>query len=734
MVGRVQARHRMAQDEFLVMTETTEETPARSPLAERLSSAHVDFRQDLEVSRHVHGGLPQYIIRDPMTFSSHRVSRRDYLVLIRIDKRLALQEIFESIVGDGLLGEKDEELFYEFVISLHRLGFLDLPIPDEKMLFERHMARKSAEKMQRLMSVFFMQVPIWNPNRFLEKTYGVARALFSLPAFVIWVLLQAIALWLAWQNFDELTQPLGQVLIVENVPILWTTLVGLKLIHEFGHAWACKRFGGYVPEMGAYFIVFTPCAYVDATAAWGFSKKFERLVVSLAGMYFELAIAAIAVVVWCMADSVVVKSACYNVIFLASVATLVFNANPMMKSDGYFALSDVLEVPNLRQRATAYSASVFKRMFFGTPKPKDRANKATKLIFLAYGVSLPSYRAGVVLGISMGIAAKLFVVGMVLGITYIAMEIVKVSKKLFSLFFFSAETQAKRWRAATIGVAVITFLPLSLVGVPLPGGIAVSAAVHAEKEFVLRAESGGFLRSLDVQNGDLLRQGQQMATLEFPHLEERLIDARAALETVKLRLRAAEVVNASGARQATARLAASQTELDALNQRKKKQTILAPIDGVFVSPDGRPSLGTWFPKGKSLMRIHSGQIEARTFLTEEQFALARPRVGDPILFRSTRDSDTLVTGVISRVVKRADKAIGEPGLTQFGGGDIAVDPMMKRSQKPYFFVVCLLDQEVGGDLHGGSGRVFFEGDSETIGRKLWRSAINLSNRLRHGSL
>ena len=127
------------------------------------------------------------------------------------------------------------------------------------------------------MGFLFLRVPLWNPDAFLDRTVGLAKSLFSRPAFLFWALLLLSAGVILIRRWGELTEPLQGLLAAGNLPLMWITLVVLKVFHEFGHAYACKHYGGQVPEMGAYLIVFTPCAYMDATASWGFTSKRERL-------------------------------------------------------------------------------------------------------------------------------------------------------------------------------------------------------------------------------------------------------------------------------------------------------------------------------------------------------------------------------------------------------------------------------------------------------------------------
>ena len=322
-----------------------------SEIAQRLGRSQVGLRPELEVSRHVFRGRVSYVVRDPITFESHRFSQHDYEIVTALHAEHPLAEVFARLVDEEKLEANEEDAFYRFVISLHRLGFLNLPIPDGKRLYERYLANEQQRRMKRWMAMFFYQLPLVNPDHFLDRTVRWVRPLFSPMALFLWCGLIASAIFVAVRRFDEISASVGDTFAAQNLPALWLTIIVLKFFHEFGHAYATKAFGGHVPEMGAYLIVFTPCAYVDASAAWGFSKKWHRMFVGLAGMYFELAIAAVALLAWAATGPGMMQALLFNVVMLASVVTVGFNINPLMRFDGYYVLSDYLEFPNLRQRA-----------------------------------------------------------------------------------------------------------------------------------------------------------------------------------------------------------------------------------------------------------------------------------------------------------------------------------------------------------------------------------------------
>ena len=155
-------------------------------LASRLGQSRVGLTRDLEVSRHVFRSEPAYVIRNPLTLQCHLFSAEDYGILVRIRSESSLAEIFDQLVADEILDRDREESFYHFVFGLHRLGFLQLPIPDDKILYGRYRSILRAKRWQRATSLFFLQVPLFNPDAFLERTIGIGRVLFSRAFFFVW--------------------------------------------------------------------------------------------------------------------------------------------------------------------------------------------------------------------------------------------------------------------------------------------------------------------------------------------------------------------------------------------------------------------------------------------------------------------------------------------------------------------------------------------------------------------
>ncbi len=711
-----------------------EQAPAQPSLAERLGQARVGLRSDLSVSRHMFRGEASYILRDPLTFQSHRVSAADYSVITSLTAERELCSILAELKSRGEVDAEDDEDFYQFIVSLHKLGFLNLPIGDEKSLYKRHLAKRDSKRGQILKSVFFAQIPLFNPDQFLNRTIGKLSFFTSRLFFALWLGVVALAIVIAVQNWGSLSQPLGQVLVSNNIPLLWITLIGLKVVHEFGHAYACKHFGGHVPEMGIYLMAMTPCAYVDATDSWSFSSKRDRIIVCLAGMYVELFIAALACIAWSLSSPGLFQAACYNILLLASVVTIGFNINPLMRYDGYYVLADLLEVPNLRQRSTDTFKRFCKRWILNLKD--DRASSDSlglATFFLFFGAASSLYKATIVLGISAVIATKAFFIGIALGGYYLVSEIIRNLRAAAGFLLFSPETEKVRLRGICLSAILFLFVPLGILMLPLASSVRVPGVLTQEHEHSVRADSPGFLTSVLVESEQWVSTGTQLVQLEDPGSERHKLELSASIDATKLRQRAFSVEDRGRAIQEQEQLEQRQRELRDSNARLEALSPRSSKTGRVLNCPDANELGRYIARGEEIARIASGRTVVRSLFTETQIADTKPQCGQRVEFRSEARPDQLQHGTIQRIAGGGTRKIPYPALTHLAGGGIAVDPNHLTAAQSYFEVTIVLDDDSFTAPHGSTGTLLMEGDREPIGRWLLRKTLSFGNRLRHGS-
>lgn len=705
-----------------------------SDLAGRLGGVRVGLRRDLDVSRHVFRGEISYIVRDRLTFQSHRFGVGDYEVLIQIDAARNLSDIFAHLVEHNVLTADDEGRFYQFILQLHQQGLLSLPIADDKLLFRRYKARRAALLRQRTLGFLFVQVPLWDPSAFLDRTLHLARPLFTRGFFMIWCLLLFAAASVCVLRAHDLARPLDELLATRNLAGMWLTLILLKTCHEFGHAYACRHFDGHVPEMGAYIIAGTPCAYVDATASWGFSSKWRRIIVALAGMYVELLIASLAVFVWAFSTHGVVRAVAYNIIFLASATTLLFNANPLMRYDGYYIFSDLLEIPNLRARAGKALHEFLKRWIVGVREPRPQASRALHLTLLGYGVASGLYRVSMLLGIAALVAVKLPVLGLALAGLYLATAIYRPLNALIRYLLFSQETAPVRTRAVVVAGLAVIAAPVMVLGIPMRWPVYAPAVAERETEIGIRAAASAFVEWLHVEPGDAVSAGAALAQLGNLDVSQAAAEADANLRAGRLRLAAFEAEEpwkAQRERSTVRSLEETQTRCAALLQGL---TLSAPGDGTVIRCLPRTELGRHVKRGDEIAALACGGWMVRCVLDERQLTSARVRVGDRIRFRPRGRPDQTLEAEVCRVEPAGSHAIGELSSAQLGSNGVMVDAHGDAPQ-PYFELRArITNGDVEALRRGVTGNVKIQSQvAEPLGIHAYRALVRFVNSLQAAS-
>ena len=162
-----------------------------------------------------------------------------------------------------------------------------------------------------------------------------------------------------------------------NLALIWITTIIIKSIHELGHGLTCKHFGGEVHEVGVMLLVFTPYFFVNVSDSWVMPERRHRILISAAGIYVELVLAAFATFLWAVVQPGAFQDFLFNVMVIASFSTLVFNANPLMRFDGYYIMTDLIEVPNLQGKSRALVGHQFKTLLFGR-QPRMRCSRACR--------------------------------------------------------------------------------------------------------------------------------------------------------------------------------------------------------------------------------------------------------------------------------------------------------------------------------------------------------------------
>ncbi len=661
-----------------------------------LSPLRVGLRSDLQVSRQRTRGGPRYLVHDAVTFQNHALSVLDYRILTKIVPHRTLGETLRVLVKDGVLddSEADKEGFYKFVLWLHGTGMLRLPITGGDVTYERFCHKQAMRKGPWYQVLMNCKIPLWNPDLFLQRTLRYCGWLFSGAGLLLWLVLLAAVLWKCLGRFDELFAEAGQMLALHNLPILWIALVGLKVLHEFGHAYACRRFGAPVPEMGIVMVVMTPCAYVDASASWRLRGSRQRLMVALAGMYVESFVAAIAALAWAGTQPGLAHDLAFNIVVLASIVTVLFNLNPLMKYDGYFLFSDLLGVFNLQQRAAAFLGGWASYLTLGSPRPRNTYTSGERWMYGLYGPCACAYRLLLAFAVTAFVAVRWPGTGLLLGAIFAWSLLMRPLLRLLHRLWNSGETAALRTRSRMVAVGAFGIVPLLLGFLPISWSVVAPGILDPRTRESIRAPVSGFITSVVASNGHNVARGELLCTLQNPELDMRRVRLIGELEAELVSLDAVELEDPTQAAIHQTRLSFLRASIEEIDKRLRAMSITAGAAGTVASALDLDLQGRFLQLGEELFQIQSEHRFLRIVLTEQSVSRARLEIGATAEVRWTCKPDQLTRAVVREIRSSASRYEVPPALTMLGGGDVYVQHNRSTgaaADEPYLHVLLEAD-------------------------------------------
>jgi putative peptide zinc metalloprotease protein len=599
-----------------------------------------------------------------------------YSVIGLMDGRRTVEEIWQGAC-DQLEDAPTQDEMIEVLSQLYRADVLQCDVsPDAAELLTRHQTQKRRRWQQQLLSVFSWRFPLVDPERFLRFMAPVVKPLFGWIGAVIWLAAIIPAAILFATHWTDLTQGvLDRVLVPNNLFALWILFPIIKVFHEFGHAFATKSYGGEVHDMGIMMLVIAPVPYVDASSASAFHEKWRRVIVGAAGMLVELFIASLALFLWLNAEPGIVRSMAYNTIFIASVSTLLFNGNPLLRYDGYYILADLLEIPNLRSRSASYLLYLCERYLFGSKNAQmPRATPQERAWFVTFGILSFVYRTFVVVAILMFVAQKLFRVGALLAIAAAVVWLVFPPLKGLYFILTNPRVRSVRGRALTVTTVVITLLVLLIGLVPVPYRTGAEGVVWIPEEAIVRAGTEGFIDKVVATPGTRVEAGTPLLTLSNPPLttHEQMTSAYLKeLEARRVQYLSSDPVKAEIVLQ---ELGQARERLARVQSERQELTIRSRTAGTFIVPVPEDLPSRFVRKGELLgYVVEVDRMTIRTVVSQAIIDLVRSRT-EAAEVRLAERVPEVIPATIKRVMPGASEQLPARQLGTAGGGRIGTDP------------------------------------------------------------
>jgi len=717
------------------------------------------MRADLTAVQQSYQGRDYWVVKDPLTLKFFRFEEEEFRLLKMLDGKTSPDQIKRRFDYDFAPQKITMQELYQFVGMLFRSALLISDAPNQGIeLKKRSDKGEAAGWKQKLTNILSIRFRGFDPDRMLSAMNPYTAWFFTWPTFIAMLILGIGATSLIFAQFDTFQAKLPtfqEFFEAKNWFWLALVLALTKVAHEFGHGLACKKFGGQCHEAGVMLLVLTPCLYMNVSDSWLLKSKWQRAFIAAAGMYVELIIASMAVFIWWFSQPGIINQLALNVIFVSSVSTLLFNANPLLRYDGYYILSDLLEIPNLRSKATTILQRFFGQMLLGLQaSPDPFLPRRHQWLFAIYSVAAAGYRWVITFSIFWFVYRVLEPYGFKIVGQMIAMMALYglVGIPVVSAWkFFSIPG---RWGAVKQARLAVSAMVLALIGaailmIPIPHHVYCSFKIQYQDAANIYVDVPGTLVDFHRFDNRPVSEGQPLAVLRSPELDRQVMKLQTKVNMASTKFQLVKhAASSDGNRGEGARIAESEAALKTaartFTQREldvAKLTITAPFDGYLFAPprreektadgvlslwDGVPlepkNIGAWLDKKTIVAKIVPDMTKFKIVLAVDQTNIEFIHPNQRIELQLRQHPLKLYQATIEEFVPIKMKETPRT-LSSKNGGDIVSTVNEHGQQVPISTTYMLtVPIEIKDDIviDGGTGVAKIYAGRQTVGRRIWR--------------
>jgi putative peptide zinc metalloprotease protein len=655
-----------------------------SPSWYRVAELRFRLRSHTQIHRHVYRDEVWYVLQDHSTGQFHRFTPTANLIIGLLDGRRTLQQIWEIAslrLGDDVPSQED---IINLIAKLHKADVLQGDVtPDIAEVEKRKLDAISNKLKQYFKNPLSLRFPLIDPDSMLDRLRPLMAPLFGWIGGILWLLVVGSGAVMAATHWPELTEDLlDKVFASENLVVMWLVYPLVKLIHEFGHAIAVKVRQAEVHEMGVMLLVMVPIPYVDATSASSFRDKKERMLVGSAGMLFEMFLAALAMFFWVDAQPGIARAFSYNIMLIAGVSTLVFNINPLLRFDGYYILSDLVEIPNLGSRSNQYLTYLVNKYLLrakNTHNTEDSTGE--KAWFVFYGIASFIYRMVVLFSIIFVVAGKFFFIGVVLAFWSVYTGLFSPVIKQIKYLATTPALVGRRTFAIGLVSAIAGSLVYLLFFVPFPAMTQSEGIVWAPEKSHVRAAQDCIIDKVLVQPNLPVKAGQPLFICSDPEQLAKVQSFEAQLQEVKAKQAAVQQSDQVRLQILDEEIRHVTARLDDARRRVSEMIIRSPGDGQFLVQQPQDWIGKFVRRGESLAYVLTFPLaDVQVVVKQTEVNMVRTLTQN-VQIRSVDNVSEVVPAVITRAVPAATDKLPSAALSQQGGGQISLDPTKPGDRK-----------------------------------------------------
>ena len=570
----------------------------------RIAEARIGLLPSVQVQRQRFGGADWFVLQDRFTQRFFRLTPQAWRFISRLSPRRTVDQAWREALEQFPAEAPSQHEVIQLLGQLHQSNLLYFRSqPDSAEIFDRYLQFKQQELYGKLLGFLYLRIPIWNPNDWLNRILPLVRAMVSVPMAFLWLIVVAIGAKAVLENLPQIADQSQGVLALDNLGWLYVCMAVMKVLHELAHAFVCKRYGGEVNVFGIMLLVLAPLPYVDATSSWAFRSRFERALVGAVGVLSELFMAAVGAIVWANTGPGLVHTLAFNVMLLGSVSSLLFNGNPLLRFDAYYVLCDLVDIPNLYQRANQQWLYFADRYLLGSLEAKGPSIDRREWWWLtSYGAMSFVYRMLVVLLVLEYVADQWLLLGVVFAITTFIMLVVLPGAKLFGHLAGPAVSR-NRTRAIVATLVGLLIPVLFIAMLPWRNAIRAPGVIESVSANSVTPGMAGRLVALHARNGDRVKAGQLIAELDNPELDFEIRSSRHQLIEAELLRNQALANTPADVQPLQRRISMLSERLVELEFRRAQLTVTARHDGTFVAPKARERLGSWVSRGEPLGEV-----------------------------------------------------------------------------------------------------------------------------------
>ena len=572
-------------------------------------------RGDLHIVETAFAGDAAYMVKDPVTGEIFQLSSEEHALLTALRQPVSLRSLQRELETSFAPRRATIEQIQEFVNRVYEQGLLVGEIPGRGAeLCERGRRHNRRERWSNLLQLLSIRVGGFDAGPLVDRLYRSIGWMFSRAGAVAVGLLLVAAIYVVVSHAGQIDAGLSglqQLAQSRWLPIWFAAVALVKVAHEFGHALACRRFGARPREMGVLLLAGMPSLYCDVSDAWRLPSKWQRIAVSAGGMFVELIIASLAAIIWSISEPGIVQAVALSLLVVCSVGTLAINANPLLRYDGYYILSDWLETPNLAERARGLVSGAWRRWLLDEPDAVDPLlSPAKRKTLWLYAIGAKVYLALVMTGLfilMLKLARPYQLQNLVYSLAAVTLAGMLAHPIGAAVRLATNPLVRSRWRwdRAALSAAALLLGLTALYYLPMDRRVEAPLVIVPQQNHPLFAVAAGELRRA-LPAGAEVAAGDVVVELHNPELELARAEAAATVRERAVRvaqLRALQATSPAAGRQlpaARAELADAEAQLAEYEAMVASLTIHAPHAGRVVAAPDRPAdrrrhdqLATW---------------------------------------------------------------------------------------------------------------------------------------------